>query len=774
MNRIDRQTFATSWPRVSGFLLTYLIGFCAGGAELLSLFEDRFGMPSAVTTLYIVTILAGIPLVLMLAFDINLKNLLGRILFYSAAALPVIALTYSLFFSDAVLNSPNPARTDASKAQTSPPALTTAQKSRLSGGPVRISLLPLSLTQPANRSQQVHAIVTPYLVGHQINEDSGAVVTGILQRRGEDNWYVNPFLTAPLARTQQLDAEQADYYLTGKLSDAGTTTTAELLLRSGTDNTIIFGETLALSRSIDNTPAIAALSQKLIEAINRHAQSNLVQANPSALNPLAVDQLAEALIRFWTDPEPTAASSALIRAVELAPNFSDAWLMLAELTDRDAGQALWQRAVETAHQQAPSLGLLDALRIGHYLYGFVTPDATKNKDLLASWQAAAPQDPYPRLALALNARETGDFKSSIRHLLNLTQDASRTSEALKSRVQHELTHSYMADQQWDVALTRLKAQNPDSERTLADMALLLVNTGQHEKAGAYYEQLLQKAPSNPRYLAAQSLWLMCDGQIERAKTTLQQARDNDFVEDQVIRAAELQFSLYSGQINALITQIESQLRQTAPARNSDQYRFELSQAYLAKGDFDQADQLLSSLTSTAGPDQSLASQGAQFLLYARQMREQMSSADLIEAGEAYRDSAKASGSVRALALAELLVASETAYRAGNTLKAYSALKFSNQVAAQDWPQALRLSKFAFDLGRLREALTLADAVLGRCPAMPQANLAAATAAFKLNQRTAALEYVDVVIESLALADDDYPGRIQAAALKKDILQLKSR
>ena len=58
--------------------------------------------------------------------------------------------------------------------------------------------------------------------------------------------------------------------------------------------------------------------------------------------------------------------------------------------------------------------------------------------------------------------------------------------------------------------------------------------------------------------------------------------------------------------------------------------------------------------------------------------------------------------------------------------------------------------------------------------MPQANLAAATAAFKLNQRAAALEYVDVVIESLALADDDYPGRIQAAALRKDILQLKSR
>ena len=86
MNHVNQRTFATSWPRVSGFLLTYLIGFCAGGAELLSLFEDRFGLPSSVTTNYLVAILAGIPLMLMLAFDINLKRLFGRILLYCAAA----------------------------------------------------------------------------------------------------------------------------------------------------------------------------------------------------------------------------------------------------------------------------------------------------------------------------------------------------------------------------------------------------------------------------------------------------------------------------------------------------------------------------------------------------------------------------------------------------------------------------------------------------------------------------------------------------------------
>lgn len=58
--------------------------------------------------------------------------------------------------------------------------------------------------------------------------------------------------------------------------------------------------------------------------------------------------------------------------------------------------------------------------------------------------------------------------------------------------------------------------------------------------------------------------------------------------------------------------------------------------------------------------------------------------------------------------------------------------------------------------------------------MPQANLAAAIAAFKLNQRESALGYVDVALKSLALADARYPGLIQASELRQAILQLKSR
>ncbi len=51
--------------------------------------------------------------------------------------------------------------------------------------------------------------------------------------------------------------------------------------------------------------------------------------------------------------------------------------------------------------------------------------------------------------------------------------------------------------------------------------------------------------------------------------------------------------------------------------------------------------------------------------------------------------------------------------------------------------------------------------------MPRANLAAATAAFKLNQRAAALGCVKVALKRLALADASYPGLIQAAALKEN-------
>ena len=774
MNTINRHTFATSWPRVSGFLLTYLIGFCAGGAELLSLFEDRFGLPSSFTTNYLITILAGIPLMLMLAFDVNLKTLFGRILLYCTAALPVLALSYSLVFDLASSDAPNEVTADGPHVQTTQPALTAVQKRALLGGPIRISLLPLSFTQTTDPTQQVLAIAMPFLVGHQINEVSGAIVTGIFQRRGRDNWYVNPFAVSNAVSAQHVDAEQADYYLTGKLTQDDASISAELLLKTGADDTIIFGETLFLSRASDQSAAVINLSQKLIQAINRHAQSNLTQTSVQALNPIAVNHLAKALIRFWTDPQPTAATRALIRAVELAPNFSDAWLMLAELTDRNADPALWQRAIEMAHQHASSLSKLDQLRADHYYYGFVTPDFAQNKALLETWQIAAPQDPYPRLALALSAREVGDHKSSIQHLARLEADAPAASDALKDRVQHELTHSYLLDQQWDLARARLKAQSPNAESTLLDMARLLINTGQHQKAGVYYEQLLQDDSNNPRYLAAQSLWLMCDGQLETAQTTLQQARGNLLDEDPVIREAEHQFRLYSGQINALIIQIESELRQARAQDNPDQSRFALSQAYLASGDFNQADQLLSNLVNTAAPHLALASQSAQFLLSARQLPEQISSTALTEVGAAYREAANATGSTSAIAFAELLIASETAYRAGNTLNAYSALKFSDQAGAKDWPQALRLSQFALDLGRLREALALADTVLGRCPAMPQANLAAAIAAFKLNQRESALGYVDVALKSLALADARYPGLIQASELRQAILQLKSR
>ena len=149
-----------------------------------------------------------------------------------------------------------------------------------------------------------------------------------------------------------------------------------------------------------------------------------------------------------------------------------------------------------------------------------------------------------------------------------------------------------------------------------------------------------------------------------------------------------------------------------PAHNPEQYPIELGQAYLSNGDFDQADQLLSKVVKTAASDQALASQGAQFLLCARQRREQISNAALTDDGKAYQNSARATGSLQAIALAELRVTSETAHRAGNTLKAYSALKFSDQVAAQDSPQAFGLSQFTLDLVRLRETLTLADTVLG--------------------------------------------------------------
>ena len=773
MNHVNQRTFATSWPRVSGFLLTYLIGFCAGGAELLSLFEDRFGLPSSVTTNYLVAILAGIPLMLMLAFDINLKRLFGRILLYCAAALPVLALSYSLLFNLAENDEPSAVPLGDANPEAKKALLTDAQKRSLSGGPTRISVLPLSLSQATDPVQQRLAIAWPFLLRRQIHEASGAIVTGIFQRRGPDNWYVNPFALSAAAINQYVDAERADYYFTGKLIQNDAFISAELLLKTGIDDTIIFGETLTLSGSGDQSAVVAALSQKLIQAINRHGQSNLRRTTTQTLSPLALNHLTEALIRFWTDPEPTAATSALIRAVELAPSFSDAWLMLAELTDRDADPALWRKAIETAQQQASSLSKLDQLRLGHYLFDFVTPDLAQNSALLETWRVAAPQDPYPRLALALNARKAGDHKISIQHLLSLENNAPALSDALKDRVQHELIHSYLFDQQWDKARAILKAQSPDTDRTLLDMARLLIRTGQHQQAGVYYEQLLKNDSGNPRYLAAQSLWLMCNGQLQAAQAMLQRARGNLLGADPVIRDAEYQFSLYSGQIDALITQIESELRQTPQQISPDQTRFELSQALLARGDFDQADQLLSKLVRTAAPDQALASQSAQFLLYARQLREQISSATLTQVGAAYRDAASATGSASTTALAERLIKSETAYRAGNTLNAYSALKFSDQGLAKDWPQALRLSQFALDLGRLREALALADNVLGQCPAMPQANLAAATAAFKLNQRESALGYVDVALKSLALADASYPGLIQASKLKQDILQLNA-